>query len=259
VTDLEVPLGVLDAGEGYRVRVRYRDERGLWSEWSDYEGFETLAVVAGDEDGDGTEDRYQLSGVDVDGNGVLDEEEEEVCGLRILGGDGAVGFRSSVGRMRCLSVLGVEEPYGFFSFRIEGLEVDELSPVRVSVSVYLPDEVLEGSRWYKYDEASGELSDYSEYVVRSGRMLIVSLEDGGVGDADGVVNGVIVDPSGLLTAGGVTQLAVEGGSGGEVLVSGGEEGERASGGGGALAWWMLVMLWIWCRAVHGLRLPARLA
>jgi len=242
--DLMVPLGVLLPGESYRVRVRHWDARGVRSGWSAYRDFVTSGFDARDADGDGTDDRYQVGlDVDSDGNGVLDTEEPEACGLRDVRGGGVVGLRLSGGRLSCLGVMEAEElpegvglgrdelPHGMFSFRVEGLEVDEADPAEVSVTVRLPEALESGMKWYKYDEASGGLSDYSGNVTVSGNMVIVRLVDGGDGDADGVVNGVIVDPSGPVTAVGVDQIASAGDGG---AMSTPEAGGNSSGGGGTL-------------------------
>ncbi len=40
------------------------------------------------------------------------------------------------------------------------------------------------------------MTDFTANVIFSGNQAIVTLTDGGIGDADNVINGVIVDPSG---------------------------------------------------------------
>ena len=49
--------------------------------------------------------------------------------------------------------------------------------------------------WYKYDPVNG-WQDYSAHAPFSADMKSVTLElkDGDYGDADGVANGIIVDP-----------------------------------------------------------------
>lgn len=67
-----------------------------------------------------------------------------------------------------------------------------------SVRVKLPKAAPADARWYKHDEASG-WTDYTDYVTFSQdrSSVIIHLQDGGYGDADGEANGVIIDPSGL--------------------------------------------------------------
>ena len=51
--------------------------------------------------------------------------------------------------------------------------------------------------WYKYDPVNG-WQDYSAHATFSGdrKSVVLELKDGDYGDADGVANGLIVDPSG---------------------------------------------------------------
>ena len=57
-----------------------------------------------------------------------------------------------------------------------------------------------GSLWYKYDSVSGKWYDFSgSYKFLNRRNAVqLTIKDGGFGDADGVANGIIVDPAGLF-------------------------------------------------------------
>jgi len=85
-----------------------------------------------------------------------------------------------------------------------------------TVTLYLPQSAPEGYKWFKYNANSGwyDFSDHAEFNADRNQ-VILTLVDGGVGDDDGVANGVIKDPSGLGTAGG-----------------GGSPNVTSSGGGG---------------------------
>jgi len=52
--------------------------------------------------------------------------------------------------------------------------------------------------WFKYDTLTGWV-DYTTHTEFNAdrSQIILTLTDGGAGDADGVVNGIIEDPSGL--------------------------------------------------------------
>ena len=56
------------------------------------------------------------------------------------------------------------------------------------------------SKWYKYDPIADRWYDFSAYAKFAGdrRSVTLTLTDGGPGDADGVANGVIVDPAGIV-------------------------------------------------------------
>ena len=78
-----------------------------------------------------------------------------------------------------------------------------------TVTIYLSTPVPDGYGWYKYSAANGWI-DYSANAVFNATrdQVTLTLVDGGIGDADGVANGLIVDPSGTGSA------ASSGGGGG---------------------------------------------
>jgi len=67
-----------------------------------------------------------------------------------------------------------------------------------TVVIYFSEALPEGLAWYKYTPSKGWHS-YAEHatIAADGKSVTVELQDGGFGDADGVVNGMIVDPSGV--------------------------------------------------------------
>jgi MYXO-CTERM domain-containing protein len=76
------------------------------------------------------------------------------------------------------------------------------------VRIHLPQRPTGAVRWYKLDPATGHLFELPGAVTFDGSTALLELTDGGIGDFDGVVNGVIIDPSGPLT------IPSSGGSGG---------------------------------------------
>ena len=127
---------------------------------------------------------------------------------------------------------GADLPYGMFSFKVAGLPANEANPASVYVSFYFAEALPENSRWFKYNEVTGIMAEYQEEVTFNGHYVNIKLTDGGSGDADGVVDGVIVDPSGPQVPG--TPL-------GEESVRGNESG---SGGGGQLSLLLVGLLMI---------------
>lgn len=206
-----IPAGVLAPSSPYWVRTRHRDANGMPSEWSAAMAFRTGPALAYDADGDGTDDRFQVSGFrDADGNGVSDELEG-MCNLRDAVTGGVVGIATSAGRVRCLRSLTREElpaaarpsgalPYGLFGFVVEDLPVDPARPASVEIRLHLPAAAGAVSRWWQYDTALGRGAQASSTVIFTGEEVVLRLTDGGSGDLDGVVNGRIVDPSGPLSA-----------------------------------------------------------
>jgi hypothetical protein len=64
------------------------------------------------------------------------------------------------------------------------------------VTIHLSQTIPEGANWYKYSMDHGWEIYPEQYVsiTADRRSITITLVDGGVGDDDGVVNGLIVDP-----------------------------------------------------------------
>jgi hypothetical protein len=70
-----------------------------------------------------------------------------------------------------------------------------------TVTVFLPSPAPDGYGWYKYNDAAGWTDYNGNAAFNAARdQVTLTLEDGGTGDDDRVVNGIIVDPSGLGTS-----------------------------------------------------------
>ncbi|MGD9289987.1 MAG: hypothetical protein PVG74_20375, partial [Desulfobacterales bacterium] len=72
----------------------------------------------------------------------------------------------------------------------------------VLVTFFLSQPAYDDGIWYKYDPVNDEWFDYSEFIDFSDdrKTFYLTLTDGGFGDADGIENGIIVDPLALRTA-----------------------------------------------------------
>ena len=119
----------------------------------------------------------------------------------------------------------------------------------VILTVYLPEAAPEDYHWYKYNAAAGVWTNYSEEIGLNGEkgavfndardQVTITLVDGGMGDDDGIANGIIVDPSGpaAATAGLAATSAAGsndfGGSGGGCFITASADGrltKLAAGG-----------------------------
>jgi hypothetical protein len=70
-----------------------------------------------------------------------------------------------------------------------------------TVTIFLPSPAPDGYGWYKYNDSAGWMDYNGNAAFNPARdQVTLTLEDGGTGDDDGVVNSVIVDPSGLGTS-----------------------------------------------------------
>jgi hypothetical protein len=87
-----------------------------------------------------------------------------------------------------------------------------------TLTFYITSPAPEGYKWYKYDSNHGTWSDYSEHTrFNDARdQIAITLTDGGIGDDDHTINGIIRDPSGLGVApvANKPEPAADGGSGG---------------------------------------------
>jgi hypothetical protein len=212
LTDLTVPKLVLDEGTEYFWRVQFTDSNGSASEWSDYGYFETSQTTS-DLNANGIPDAQEVSAsADLDRDGVKDNQQATIKSVRMEGTTVQIGV--SIKQFRAaLAVESVESedpnlpdayasnkprrmPFGLINFKIAVAKPGDQGTVKLYFSEPAPPK----SKWYKYDPISNQWSDFSAYAKFSSdrRSLTLSLRDGGAGDADGVANGVIVDPAGIV-------------------------------------------------------------
>jgi len=204
---LLIPQTVLLKANSYWIRTRHQDKVGLWSPWSNPVTSTTVSVDPNDLDGNGIDDDCQVQGyVDTNGNGIDDNNEAILPFYDAVGGD-VIGMGTSNGTLGSLDAIPTSDipavilpadsmPNGFFSFRVDGLPIDPGNPATVDIIFFFADPLPADTNWYKYDPAAGTMTDFTANVVINGNNVVMSLTDGGLGDADCVVNGIIVDPVG---------------------------------------------------------------
>jgi hypothetical protein len=206
---MSLSLGILQPGEQYWIRTRHQDRSSLWSEWSVPVQI-NIEADTNDDDGDGVVDRYQVSadeGIDRDNNGQVDVTEESgICNLRTVPTNLIVAIRTDVGDIHCSTVQALSElpssaraniqaaPYGFFDFKITGIKPGGSA----SITIYYPNPLPADTRWYKYDPVTASSSELDVEVDGAAGIIRITLTDGGEGDIDGIENGVIVDPAGIV-------------------------------------------------------------
>jgi hypothetical protein len=110
-------------------------------------------------------------------------------------------------------------PFGLIDFRLLVAEPGD----QAVITVYFSDRAPKDGKWYKYDPIEGTWLDYSAYAEfgANRKSITLLLQDGGMGDADGIANGIIVDPSGLGVdlSGSSAGDSGGGGSGGSCFIS----------------------------------------
>jgi len=114
----------------------------------------------------------------------------------------------------------VQPDFGLIGFRLYLAGGAATATVKISFDKQVP----ENAQLFKYTEENG-WQGYSSVIFAANRKsVMLMLEDGGNGDEDGVVNGVIVDPSAIaytevtdstpVTANATTLSSSGGGGGG---------------------------------------------
>ncbi|MEM2292804.1 MAG: choice-of-anchor U domain-containing protein [candidate division WOR-3 bacterium] len=117
-------------------------------------------------------------------------------------GTGNVSFVSDAGIIGNLTAISESDlptegkpafsfPHGFFSFNITGLTPGQT----VNVTIIFPSDIPVTAQYWKYHTPEG----WYQIPIKSNdgdNIIIIQLTDGGIGDDDGIANGVIVDAEG---------------------------------------------------------------
>jgi chitinase len=230
-TSLQIPRLVLDENTVYQWRAMFNDNRGSSSEWSLAGSFATDFDVL-DSNGNGIPDDQEVDGAtDLNGDGVPDAAQPGIKSIVMADGMRKIGIQAggSGGGVFIAAIESADEdvidsdvdvdgiidqiPFGMVNFKlIVNTPGDE-----AVVTVYFSEPVPAQGQWYKYDPMHHTWSDFSSHAVFSAdrKSMTLTLRDGGAGDADGVVNGIIIDPAGVAGV-----VLPSSSSGGDNLVEG---------------------------------------
>jgi len=213
---LRVPLLLINGDGTYSWRVRFFDSGGQASAWSARANFTT-----------------QAADDDLDGNGISDDQEGGVGQAQVTRSLSSPTITCEPTDLVVASEKIVAEIEQMALIDPNDLEIDETTPDRLPsamlayklvlhrpgqralVTIKLSDPAPAGATWIKYDAVNG-WKDYSHHAAFSAdrRSVTVEVKDGEYGDADGVVNGIIIDPSGLSIPAVSTSPTPIGGGGG---------------------------------------------
>jgi len=209
LTTYSVGPMVLETDTVYYWRVRFIDSRNGTSEWSEAGTFATVAAEAsGDNDTNGIPDSQEVldASTDLNENGIPDSQEANIMVLDTVEGETMVGVEPVSENVTLVSIKSIESGsmadqsvklgFGLIGFRLylnNGVTT-------AAVKIFFDKRVAKGAKLYKYLTSSGwQVYDNAVFAPNRKSVTLI-LEDGGTGDEDGVVNGVIVDPIGVALA-----------------------------------------------------------
>jgi len=214
---LRVPLLLLNGDGAYSWRARFFDSGGRASAWSDMAYFTTQAAPN-----------------DLDGNGIGDDQEGGVVQAHATHSlssptisceptDLVVASEDTVAEIEQMTLIDPAEfeidettqahlPSAMLAYKL----VLHRPGQRALVRIYLSDPAPAGATWIKYDEVNGWQGFSHHASISADRQWVtVEVKDGGYGDADGVANGIILDPAGfVIPVGGSSTASTAGGGGG---------------------------------------------
>jgi hypothetical protein len=199
----------------YSWQARHYDRYGTPSEWSSSSSF-TTQVDAADNDGNGIPDEQEVDRLaDLDEDGTWDVNQDTIKSIDV--GDGkslGISIKDSSNVVAIESVQAENQgadqsptdesgnpeefPFGLINFKLIMNQPGDSAEIRIYFSEPAPD----NGRWLKYNPIEAIWTDFSSQSDFSDdrRFLTLYLEDGGDGDADGIANGIIVDPSGIAVS-----------------------------------------------------------
>jgi hypothetical protein len=231
LTALKVPKLILEEDTDYIWQVKFIDNQGTQgtaSEWSEA-GYFTTEFLEQDSDGNGVLQDLDGNGIldhqevdttiDLDKDGIMDRDQEDIKCVATETGGFKIGISvredENADSISIVSIqsetpgdtdllLSVAGGPNFLAFGLIHFKLLVKEPGdEVSVTIYLSKAAYDDGIWYKYDPVNDEWFDYSDYIyfISDDRKTVkLTLTDGGFGDADGIENGVIVDPLALRTA-----------------------------------------------------------
>jgi len=212
LTTLDMPKQVLEEDTEYLWKARFIDNHDTPSEWSEEREF-VSGFADHDSDKNGVPDVQEVDEtVDLDEDGTVDIVQTDIKCVSFQEGNKKAHICISIkGAENAESIVSMEvqdpaDPklnsaisgkpnyfeFGLLDFKIL---VDEPGD-ETTVTIFLSKSAFEKGNCFKYDPVNKTWLDYSGYTVFSPNRKIVflTLKDGGFGDADGIENGIIVDP-----------------------------------------------------------------
>jgi hypothetical protein len=228
LTRMNIPKLILGAETDYIWQARHYDNHGTPSQWSVSRSFTTQADLD-DTNSNGIPDEQEVTTpTDLDGDGTWDSDqntikcvvtgEDQYLGISFKGSSTVVGIEAisaenENGTNTYDSTTSTPDyfPFGLINFKLIVAQPGD----QAEITIYFSEPAPQEGHWFKYDPIEATWTDYSSQTIFSEDRysLTLYLEDGGDGDADGIANGIIVDPSGV----GVSSLSSTSSDSGEIV------------------------------------------
>ena len=138
--------------------------------------------------------------------GISFNDSGTVVGIESISAENESGINSAASAASTPNYF----PFGLINFKL----IMDQPGDQAEITIHFSEPAPQDGRWFKYDPIEATWTDYSSQTDFSADRYSVTLylEDGGEGDADGIANGIIVDPSGLAVSS--SSLSSGGSSGG---------------------------------------------
>ena len=199
-----VPHGTLVSEQLYHWRAMVKDAHTSdfkWSEWSSSFSFITAAPVQADINANGVPDDMEPEYSDLDNDGQNDNDQPFMRVYKSRKGQSLIGINAvdGVSQINCFTSIDPksipDEPRPQLKYELMVFNVALNQPGGTArFELYLPEKPRFEAKWYKYDPINGW---YEFPVDIDDGKYFIEITDGGFGDADGVTNGIVVDPIGL--------------------------------------------------------------
>jgi chitinase len=210
LTSMIIPKQILEGDAEYIWKVRHFDNRDTASDWSAEREFITENDQY-DMDKNGVPDIQEVSDtLDLDADGTMDNVQADIKCVQVENGKSqiCVSIQNAENALAIVS-LEAEDPNDpqlvsatqgkpkFFEFGLINFKVLVDNPGdETVVTVYLSKPAFDKGNCFKFDPIREVWIDYADYTDFSAdrQEVYLILKDGGFGDADGIENGIIVDP-----------------------------------------------------------------